>query len=82
MRIDETVNQPTVITKDIICDRCGKSCKGLHGFNFEGLFASTSGGFGTWFDEETIFIDLCTKCLNELCIWIWGEDKTKWRINS
>jgi hypothetical protein len=80
MKIERTESVETIITVDILCDKCGKGCKDDFG-NFEGLFAKAFGGYNSWYDESVIRIDLCTECLYELCEWVWGKDKTKWKIN-
>ncbi len=56
---------------DILCDRCGKSCKCYPGGDLEGLFASSFGGYHSWFDEMTITVDLCQDCLKDLLLWIY-----------
>lgn len=46
---------------DILCDRCGKSCKNKYGnFNFTTLSADYS--FGSEKDGERHKADICEKC--------------------
>ena len=56
---------------DVFCDRCGRSCKCFPGGDLEWLFASSFGGFHSWFDEKTITLDLCQHCLKDLLLWVY-----------
>lgn len=55
------------VIEDIICNKCGKSCR--NHLNFEGLIeAVCSGGYGSIIigDETSIKFSLCEPCLGEL----------------
>lgn len=73
MKQHEIIERSTKVLKDVICDKCGKSCKET--YNFEGLFASTIGGYDSWYDDFEISIDLCQYCLKNFLMWIY-PDKT------
>lgn len=46
--------------KDILCNKCGKSCKGE--YDFENLEANSSWGYGSNRDGEVWQFHLCEKC--------------------
>jgi len=73
MKRHEIIERSTEVLKDIICDRCGKTCK--QAYNYEGLFASTIGGYDSWYDDLEISIDLCQYCLKDFLLWM-HPDKT------
>lgn len=59
----------TKIDKDIICNKCGKSCKvyltaDKKHTDFEGLLGvEVAGGFGSSHDCTTLKFDICDECL-------------------
>lgn len=64
-------NRGDEYVEDIICNKCGKTCKvditaDHKHFNYEGLRARLSGGYGSRWDEQTILFDLCEPCTIEL----------------
>jgi hypothetical protein len=53
---------------DIICNKCGKSCKDHAGMNFEGLLeVSIQGGYASFLgDDAPHTFSLCERCLDEM----------------
>lgn len=63
-RIEKLIEEEVV--DDIICNKCGKSCKG--GYNFEGLLEiKIMGGYGSLLgDMETYEFSICETCLQSM----------------
>lgn len=57
---------PTETITDIICNKCGGSCKDRHGINFENAAGHSHFGYGSDHDMEVYKFDLCVKCFFEL----------------
>lgn len=68
MRIIKQEQQEITVTTDILCNKCGKSCKGNIG-NFNGLIETVIAGAydSTHLDDLTRYaFSMCEKCLSEL----------------
>ncbi len=65
-KITRTITEEEV--DDILCNKCGRSCKDLSGWGYEGLLeAYISGGYGSKIgDGVGCEFSLCETCLLEL----------------
>lgn len=72
MKITEQVDKPTTVTKDVICDRCGKSCVIEMGKVkiIEAGELSAFWGFGSKQDGENRHYDLCEECFDKVAEFI------------
>lgn len=64
MRVVETkeVTEPRQFLIDILCNRCGGTCRSGYG-DFEGLRASWTGGYGAKLGDMSSYeVDLCEDC--------------------
>lgn len=65
----EKVTKETDEVTDIICNKCGVTCKDEHEMNYEGLIgAYVIAGYGAeyLYDGVGYSFDLCEKCIFEL----------------
>ena len=68
MEIKEKVTQEVEITKDIICNKCGNSCKGDVG-NYNGLIeVVVTGAYDSTHltDGKNYVFSMCEECLSEM----------------
>lgn len=65
----KNVTKTILETEDVICNKCGESCKDKENMNYEGLIeVSVLGGFCSKYigdDTEYVF-SLCEKCTMDL----------------
>lgn len=70
MRITETKTITKTVTKDVLCNKCGESCKlPTSSLQFYGLIETkVSGGYDSIIldDLHTYTFSLCEACLKEL----------------
>lgn len=64
----------TNITKDILCDSCGKSCKTEYGGDHMNLHANW--GFMTSKDLEKWTAQLCETCVDKLLTFVKFKKET------
>lgn len=67
MRITRAIEKTVVETTDILCNRCGESCKG--DLNFNGLIeAQVVGAYDSTslLDNVIYTFSMCEKCLSEM----------------
>lgn len=51
---------------DIICDKCGRSCRDREGMNFECATITAHWGYGSRKDLEAHTADICEDCYDAL----------------
>lgn len=68
MKLTKKIKREVIITDDVICNKCGKSCKGEMG-HFNGLIETTIEGAydSTHLEDCTNYtFSLCEECLSKL----------------
>lgn len=65
---NEKIEVDKEILDDIICNKCGESCKDSSGMNYEGLIeASVEGGYASKLGDTVRYtFSLCENCLSAL----------------
>jgi hypothetical protein len=64
----QTKTEEIDVVDDIVCNRCGKSCKDKCDMNFEGLLEVTvQGGYASLLgDSHSYVFSICESCLKEM----------------
>ena len=62
------VEKEQEVIDDVICNKCGNSCRDEHDMNYEGLIeAYVSGGYGSKLGDSVNYkFSLCETCLSEM----------------
>lgn len=63
-----TVTKEEIVVEDVLCNKCGKSCREEDCGNLEGLVeARVTGGYASYLGDMTSYtFSLCEHCLEQL----------------
>jgi hypothetical protein len=71
MKRYESVIQACTTLTDIVCDRCGGSCK--RKMNYEHANITAYWGYESGRDEQVFDLDICESCFEEFLEWMNGN---------